>query len=232
MTFSLLGWDRVTESVGIVSVTSSVAHGKRCPQFMTNVGIVTSQAITNCHHAVMGLELLALGFTPEECLRATMAQDANVRCRQIAILDARGRTAAFTGDGASDFKGHRIGEDFVAAVNYVAGEAVLTEMVGAFRAASGDLADRLLAGSRAGERAGGDLGGSHSGFLIVVRPDQMQPWGAHVDLRIDWAPDVLPAMTDALAEYRRMEGERMQDPRYSLDGSLPVSRFRDRSGSP
>jgi len=45
-----------------------------------------------------------------------------------------------------------------------------------FSASQGHLADRLLAASRAGEQAGGELGGSYSGFLVVIRPDQMQPW--------------------------------------------------------
>ncbi len=231
MTFSLLAWEADTRSVGLCSITSSAAHGKRCPHFRKDVGIVTSQALTNCYHGEMGIRLLALGFTPDECIRATSMKDRNIEGRQIAIIDATGRKAVFTGSRPKDFKGHLVGDDFIAAGNYLAGERVLHAMADGFRAARGELAERLLAGARAGERAGGDLGGSHSGVLVVIRPDQMQPWGAHVDIRIDYAADVIPAVEEALAQYRQWERERQEDRIFSLDDEPPARALRGRGRS-
>ncbi|HEX7956132.1 MAG TPA: DUF1028 domain-containing protein, partial [Pyrinomonadaceae bacterium] len=209
MTLSLLAYDRETESLGITSVTSSPAHGQRCPHLKKGVGVVTTQGMSNRYHGETCLKLLELGFPPDECINATMARDVNVQCRQIAIIDSRCRKAAFSGSATKDFKGHLEGEDFIVAGNYLADEGVMHATADGFRSAKGELADRLLAGCLAGDRAGGEGGGSYSAFLIVVRPDQAQPWGAHVDIRIDYARDVLSVLAEALTEYRRWERERL-----------------------
>ena len=221
MTFSLLGIDPTSKSLGICSVTSSPAHGQRCPHFLKGIGVVTTQGMSNRYHGETCIKLLSLGFSPEECLEATRQRDANIEFRQIAILDANGREAAFTGSSTKDFKGHLVGADHVVAGNYLADEQVLQAMSEGFQNASGELADRLLAGCAAGDKAGGEKGGSYSSFLIVVRPDQPQPWGAYVDVRIDYAADVVSAMRTALEEYRKWERPRLNDVQYSLDSSLP-----------
>lgn len=227
MTFSLLAFEPETRSVGICSVTSGAAHGNRCPHFRKDVGIVTSQAHTNCYHGQIGIQVLALGFSPEECIRATSQKDVNVDNRQIAIVDCQGRKAVFTGSGPRDFKGHLVGDRFIVAGNSLVGEPVLHAIADAYSAAkSGEFADLLLAACREGEKAGGCIAGQHSGFLIVIRPDQMQPWGAHVDIRIDYAADVIPAMEEALRRYRQWESDRKRDPKFSLDGGLPIESLR------
>jgi uncharacterized Ntn-hydrolase superfamily protein len=226
MTLSLLACDRETESLGIISVTSSPAHGQRCPHFKKGVGVITTQGMSNRYHGESCIKLLELGFSPEECINATMARDVNIQCRQIAIIDSQYQKAAFSGSATKDYKGHLIGEDFIVAGNYLADERVIHAMADGFQSSKGELSDRLLAGCLAGDKAGGERGGSYSAFLIVVRPDQMQPWGAHVDIRIDYAPEVLNMMAEALSEYRRWERERLRDTQYSLDGSEPCNSLR------
>lgn len=221
MTFSLLASDPVSKSLGICSVTSSPAHGQRCPHLLKGVGVVTTQGMSNRYHGENCIKLLTQGLTPEECLINTKENDSNIECRQIAIIDGTGRKAAFTGSETKDFKGHLFGPDFIAAGNVLAGEEVLVAMAEAFQSTSGELADRLLAGCAAGDKAGGEKGGSYSSFLIVVRPDQPPPWGAYVDIRIDYAPDVVSVMSRALQEYRKWEGPRLTDSNYSLDAGLP-----------
>lgn len=49
----------------------------------------------------------------------------------------------------------------------------------------------------------------------------MQPWGPHVDIRIDYARNLVSTMTNALVEYRKWEKIRLTDINYSLDGSEP-----------
>jgi uncharacterized Ntn-hydrolase superfamily protein len=225
MTFSLLAFDPLSKSLGICSVTSSPAHGQRCPHFLKGIGVVTTQGMSNRYHGETCIKLLSLGFSPQECLTATREHDLNIECRQIAIIDGRGRKAAFTGNGTKDYKGHLVGADYIVAGNYLADDEVLGAMSEGFQTASGELADRMLAGCAAGDKAGGEQGGSYSSFLIVVRPDQPQPWGAYVDIRIDYAPDVVGAMGRALEEYRKWERPRLRDAQYSLDASLPGARL-------
>lgn len=226
MTFSLLGFDGETQSVGICSVTSSPAHGQRCPHYLKDVGVVTTQGMSNRFHGETCLKLLEMGFSPEECLNATKARDVNIQCRQIAIIDAQGRMAAFTGEATKDVKGHLIGDDFIAAGNILSSDDVLQAMANGFTSTSGELADRLLASCAEGDKAGGEKGGSYSAFLIVVRPDQVAAWGAYVDIRIDFSHDVVAILANALREYRRWEEPRLRDTQYSLDGSMPGARIR------
>lgn len=226
MTLSILGYDRGTMSVGVCSFTSSPAHGQRCLHFRKNVGVIVTQGKTNRHHGALGIELLALGLLPEECLRTTMGHDLNIQHRQVAIMDSKGRPAVFSGHELKDTKGHLVHDDHVVVGNYLANERVLHACANGFRSAEGELADRLLSGCRAGHQSGGEHGGAYSGFLIVIRPDQMAPWGAHVEIRIDYAANVIDAMAVALIEYRKWEAERLRDPLCSIDGSLPVDALR------
>jgi uncharacterized Ntn-hydrolase superfamily protein len=62
----------------------------------------------------------------------------------------------FTGDKAPNFKGHLVGNEFIAGGNNFLSEDVLHAMADGFHSASGELADRLIAGIRAGEIAGVD----------------------------------------------------------------------------
>jgi uncharacterized Ntn-hydrolase superfamily protein len=221
MTFSILAFEKETDSLGIASITSSPAHGQRCPHYKKNVGIATTQGLANRYHGETAIKLLELGFTPEECIEATKKQDINIQYRQIAIIDRMGRKAAFTGDKIKDYKGHLIGENFIATGNYLNGESVVSAMADGFVSAKGDLAERLLSAASAGEKEGGERGGAFSGFLIVTRTDDMQPWGPYVDIRIDFARDLVVSLTEGLTEYRRWEEIRLKDTNYSLDGSEP-----------
>jgi len=57
MTFSLLAYEDQTNSIGIISITSSPSHGQRCLHFKKDIGIITTQGKTNRHHGTMGMEL-------------------------------------------------------------------------------------------------------------------------------------------------------------------------------
>ncbi len=106
------------------------------------------------YHGVSGLELLG-GSAPEACLNATLTEDHNREYRQVAIIDAEGRNAAFTGEQNKDSRGHQLCEEIVAASNYLVCNDVLEAMIDGFRDANGELADQVLAGVKAGEMAGG-----------------------------------------------------------------------------
>src|SRR5205085_11132496 len=183
----LLGFDHGSQSAGICSLTSTPAHGMRCPHFKNRVGIVTTQGLTNRHHGENCIKLLSEGISPDMCLEETKKEDVNIEYRQIAIMTCKGHSAAFTGAKTKDFKGHLVTDQCIAAGNILVGEQVLNAMIDGFHSSGGDLADRLLSGVRKGELAGGEIDGAYSGFLIVIGPDQVAAWGAHIDLRIDYS---------------------------------------------
>ena len=66
-------------------------------------------------------------------------------------------------------------------------------MAKAFEAASGDLADRMMAALDAAQAAGGDVRGKQSAMMIVVKAKSSgAPWKDRVfDLRVDDSPDPL-----------------------------------------
>ena len=99
-----------------------------------------------------------------------VASDEGRDRRQVAILDMDGRTAAWTGTGASDWKGHRCGRDYCAQGNILVGPEVVDAMAASFEASNGPLAERLMDALDAAEAAGGDARGKQSGAILVVAP--------------------------------------------------------------
>ena len=70
-------------------------------------------------------------------------------------------------------------------------------MADAFTAATGDLADRMLAALDAAEAAGGDIRGKQSAALVVGYGDPDKPWERMFDVGVD-------DTTDPLGELRRL----------------------------
>ncbi|MGS7351971.1 DUF1028 domain-containing protein, partial [Klebsiella pneumoniae] len=132
-----------------------------------------------------------------------------------------GDTAVFSGEFTLGIGGALAGDNCVAAGNMLAGQGVIAAMVGAFEAATGELASRLLAGLRAGIVAGGEAGPVHSAAVKVVDD---YPWPV-VDLRIDWAEvDPLAALEQLwLAWEPQMEAyiTRALDPREAPAYGVP-----------
>jgi uncharacterized Ntn-hydrolase superfamily protein len=61
------------------------------------------------------------------------------------MVDASGDSFALTGKEADEWKGHVYERDFACQGNLLAGEAVISEMVEAFKNSKGELAERLMA---------------------------------------------------------------------------------------
>lgn len=180
MTFSLLGADG--SEVGLVISSSSPAVAARCAYVRAGVGAAATQNVTDPR---LGPALLDALGTPEGALAKVRAQAPHVEHRQIVVLDARGNGAAWSGAQALGVHGRRVGRHCVAAGNLLASEDVLDALVEAF-AAPGMLAERLLAGLRAGLAAGGEAGPLSSAGLLIS--EARVPWPV-VDLRVDHSDD-------------------------------------------
>lgn len=184
MTFSIVGYDPGTGDLGIVVSTARLAVGSRVPWLEAGVGAVATQSVTNASFGPMILRLLREGTAPDAALAEAVATDPGRAQRQVAVIDVRGRTAAWTGEECKDWRGQRFADHVVAAGNILVGEGVLTESLRAYGAAGGELRDRLLAAYRAGQDAGGDRGGVQSAALRVERINVFP----YIDLRVDDHP--------------------------------------------
>ncbi|WP_420233926.1 DUF1028 domain-containing protein [Pseudomonas sp. ABY48] len=185
MTFSIVGRCAETGQLGIAISSSSIAVGARCPWLRAGVGAVSSQNITLPALGSQILDELAGGLVAQSALERTLARNGYSQYRQVAVIDAEGRTAIFSGEHTLGTHNAVAGEQCVAAGNLLANAAVIAAMVTAFEHGGGCLASRLMSALQAGQAAGGEAGAVHSAALSVV--DELT-WPI-VDLRVDWADE-------------------------------------------
>ena len=186
-TYSIVAADPLTGEVGVAVQSRYIAVGAVVPWAQAGVGAVATQAWSNPTFGPRGLKLLADGETPQAALDRMLHVDTAAQRRQVAVINAAGTAAAFTGEGCFAFAGHRVGKNYSVQGNILASEQVLIDMAAAFETAEGELAQRLLAALDAAQAAGGDKRGKQSAALLVVR----EGWGVgglndrYRDLRVD-----------------------------------------------
>jgi uncharacterized Ntn-hydrolase superfamily protein len=156
----------------------------RCAWARARVGAACTQNITDPSLGAALLDRIAAGAPAPDALAAvTAAAAASADYRQLVVVDAFGRTAAYSGTHTLGRHAHVIGEDCAAAGNLLADESAPAAMAAAFASdPAAELGDRLLAALRAGRDAGGEEGAVHSAGMVVV---DAVAWPV-TDLRVDW----------------------------------------------
>lgn len=182
MTFSLLGRCARTGQLGAVVTTSAMAVGSRCAFARAGVGAALTQHRTDPRLGPLLLDLLARGYAPAQAMDAVVAATPDRDWRQLAVIDATGRIAHFTGANVREVRSLAEGPDCIGLGNILANTEVAPAMVAAFRAdPSAPLAGRLVAAILAGEAAGGERAAVQSASLLVVDRESFP----FVDLRVD-----------------------------------------------
>ncbi len=193
-TFSIVACDPVNGFLGVAVQSRVVGAGSIVPAAEAEVGAIATQAAANVSFKRRGLELLRQGRSPEEVRAELVRTDPGIARRQFAIMDARCRVAAFTGDSAQAWAGHRTGDHFSVQGNILTGPAVADSMASAFRraeAAGRPFGERLLAALRAGQDAGGDRRGRQGAGLLIVKKGAGYGGGddVYADLHVEDAPE-------------------------------------------
>ncbi len=174
-TFSIAAVDRVTGETGVAVTTRVACVGNGVPWVRAGVGAVATQASTRTEYGRELLDMLEEGLGPREALdRATAADEGRDR-RQVGVVSLDGRAAQHTGEGPSDWKGHRSGPNYAAQGNSLVGPEVVDAVAATFEASEGSgrhLADRLIEALAAGQEAGGDRrkGRLQSAAVVVADP--------------------------------------------------------------
>lgn len=193
-TFTIAARDPRTGMIGICTSTRVPAVGAITTYASAGAGAVVTQARANPLFGVDGLELLRRGYDAEETIGRLLDGDPEPERRQLLVVPAEGALSAYTGSGTEEWRGHRIGDDYVAAGNLLVGEETVAAMERSFLDSAGEpLHERLVAALEAGQAAGGDSRGKQSAALYVVRHE---PYPC-VDLRVDDHPE-------PVAELRRL----------------------------
>jgi uncharacterized Ntn-hydrolase superfamily protein len=195
MTWSIIALDGASGQFGIAVATRFFAVGARVPHIAARLGGIATQALVNPYYGIDGVELLREGHAPGDIVKTLIAADGGRQSRQLHIMDARGRIAAFTGSECVDWCGHVEGNGFSIAGNMLAGAGVLDDTAAAYIGGENlPFAQRLIAAMRAGEAAGGDKRGKQSAALLIHGEEE---W-SDLDLRVD-------DHADPLAELARLE---------------------------
>jgi uncharacterized Ntn-hydrolase superfamily protein len=170
-TFSIVAIDPVTGDLGIAVASRYFAVGAVVPWADAGVGAIATQAGVNVGYGPRALELLREGLTAQQVLDRLLAEDTFPRkdARQVAIVDAKGNVAVYTGEAANAWRGHVTGKTWSAQGNILVGQHVVEAMGRAFESTNDELAEKLFAALKAGDDAGGDSRGRQSASILVVR---------------------------------------------------------------
>ena len=212
-TFSIVARDPKTGEIGVAVQSHWFSVGQRVIWAEAGVGAVATQSFTDPAYGKLGLDLMRAGKSAEDALGLLISKDKSSEVRQVAFVDARGRSAAWTGEknipaagdepgvqgsfiSVTDLrgawgKGHVSGgRDYSVQANLMANDKVWPAMAKAYEDAKGDLADRMLAALDAAQAVGGDIRGRQSAALIIVKAKSNgKPWEDRVfDLRVDDHP--------------------------------------------
>ena len=184
-TYSIIARDPVTGELGIGVASRVLAVGRNGSTFRGGVGVIVHQASSDPYYGRIGMEMLDAGLDPQEVLGRLVRSDLRSESRQVAIIDAQGRTAAFTGGGpvglaeyshpqgeGETWKGHKCGVDYCAQANTMLSRAVVDNLAASFEASKNSgksLAERLIDALDAGNSAGADVRGQQSAALFIVK---------------------------------------------------------------
>jgi uncharacterized Ntn-hydrolase superfamily protein len=186
---------------------------------------VATQSFVRVDYGPRGLELMAAGGSARQALDRLVEEDPGRDVRQVAMVDAAGRVATWTGSKCIPAAGHASGKGYSVQANLMERPTVWGAMAAAYERAEGSFAERLLAALDAAQAEGGDIRGRQSAALLIVRAESTgHEWeDALVDLRVDDHPDPLVELRRLLTLHRAYEETNLGDEAVAagdLDGAI------------
>ena len=198
-TFSIVARDPATGEMGVAVQSHYFSVGPVVPWAEAGVGAIATQSLVLVDYGPYGLDLLRKGFTAKQALDSLLKADPHNEGRQVAIVDAKGNVAAYTGKNAIPPAGDVQGEQFSCQANLMSNANIWPAMKAAFETAKGDLAERMMQALEAAEKAGGDVRGRQSAAMLIVKAQASgKPWNdVVINLRVEDS-------SDPLKELRRL----------------------------
>jgi uncharacterized Ntn-hydrolase superfamily protein len=235
-TFSIVAFDPATGECGITVASRYFSVGAVVPWAEAGTGCVATQANVNVGYGPRGLELLRQGLNPKQVLAKLQEEDTfdGKDGRQVAIVDAKGNIAAYTGPKAPNWAGDRQGKTWSAQGNILVGPQVPESMGTAFEATEGELAERLFAALKAGDDAGGDSRGKQSASMLIVRKGAGRNTNndRYIYINVDDNPAPIPELRRLLdlnlaALYQDKTGKLMSSgkTREARDAALTAAKY-------
>jgi uncharacterized Ntn-hydrolase superfamily protein len=203
-TFSIVAFDPSTKDLGVAVQSRYFSVGSVVPWAEAEVGAVATQSFVNVSYGPRGLQLLKEGLTVDEVIDRLTKDDKEKEYRQLGIINSKGNANAFTGKKCLEWAGSKVGKNYTAQGNILAGKRVVQNMGRKFESTKGDLAEKLVAALEGGETAGGDARGRQSAALLVVRRNLRHAgYGdKYIDLRVEDHPDPIAELKRLLNLHR------------------------------
>ena len=182
-TFSIVAVDPFTNEVGSAGA-SCIAGSIITSDIHPGVGAIHTQSYWTGSNQNYASSLMDLGYSPNEIIEELIHNDSgnNSTIRQYGIVDLidGGRSAAFTGDNCSDYKGHILGDTYAIQGNILLGSEILENMEEEFLNAEGNLAEKLMASLQGANVPGADTRcledslSSLSAFIRVAKHNEVE----------------------------------------------------------
>ena len=195
-TFSIVAVDTLTGQIG--SAGASCIQGSIViSDIHPGLGAIHTQSNWNASNLDSASSLMEQGYAPQDIIDWLVENDAqnDPTIRQYGIVDLLegGRSAAFTGENCSDFKGHKIGDTYAIQGNILLGQSILDDMEEAFLTQYGTFEEKLMASLMAANVVGADTRctpygtPSISAFIRVSDPNDYADH-LYMDINVDNAP--------------------------------------------
>jgi len=208
-TYSIVARDSKTGEMGVAVQSHYFSVGPVVAWAEAGVGAVATQSLVLIDYGPMGLQLMREGRTAKEALDSLLRADAHNEGRQVAMVDALGGIAAYTGKSCIPDAGDVQGNEFSCQANLMANPTVWPAMKAAFESAQGDLAERMMQALEAAEKAGGDIRGKQSAAMVIVKGKSSgKPWNDYViNLRVEDSPKPLEELRRLITLRRAYNAE-------------------------
>jgi uncharacterized Ntn-hydrolase superfamily protein len=131
-TFSIVARCGRTGHLGVAVATAVPAVGAVCPYVRSGVGAVSTQSWVNPYLAIDVLDAIAGGVAAQAALDQVIAADDGRALRQIGVVDAAGRAAAWSGAECTQWYGQIVGDGFAVQGNMLTGAETINAMAAAF----------------------------------------------------------------------------------------------------
>lgn len=222
MTFSIVACDLEEQSWGVAVASKFPAVGAVVPWVQAETGAVATQSFANTSFGPGGLAMMAEGLSAKEALARLLEDDPEKELRQVGLVDAKGGSATFTGNGCFNWAGGVSGHGYAIQGNILKSGRVVPAMERAFLKTKGGLPKRLQAALLAGDRAGGDKRGRQSAAIYVAKPKGgyggfTDRW---IDYRVDDHEDPVPRLGELLKLHDLYFGKSPESERLQIKGNV------------
>jgi uncharacterized Ntn-hydrolase superfamily protein len=192
-TFSIVAVDPETGEVGSAG-GSCIAGSIIISDLHISQGVIHTQSYYHPTNQNNASNYMNQGYSPQEIINYLIDNDVsnNPGIRQYGVVDLEnnGRSASFTGETCSDWKGHLNGATYAIQGNILLGPEILEEMEENFLNANGPLSHKLMSALQGAKVPGADTRcldegiSTLSSFIRVAKPEN-NPNDIFLDLNVN-----------------------------------------------